>query len=297
MSLSLQYPINDPLAHVSDTISGFCDETLCTKDMLDKIRTVNFNRYENSILNFITNQVSIDSVQPNYSLYKIGLLDGEPSHHTDIRGDISSMFYTSLQTDDKHLLLNCLDIESLFLFLSENRIKSRRYVFIPVSFGSDVHTIGHFSVLIFDTMQNMVYFADPNGKTSFFDNVFINYSKKNKTDSWASLYYAEMYIDSEVLIEKLFACYINKFNSSTGSTYKFIPRSTWNPKEYCLNKNIDSSLIGSGHCVITGTMIINYLHMTNFDIEQMLEIISKIPTDKIIELINSYSAGIYQLLI
>jgi hypothetical protein len=60
---------------------------------------------------------------------------------------------------------------------------------------------------------------------------------------------------------------------------------------------MDESLIGSGHCVITGTLIINYLHVTNFDIETVFHIISQIPKDNLTELINSYSAGIYQLII
>jgi len=298
MLADLQYSeMPNLLMHVSETISGFCDETLCTQGMLKKIQSVDFTKYESNILNFITNQISIDSIQPGYSLYKIGLFGGEASHHIDIRGDIRSMFYTTLQVDDKHLFLNCLNIESLFSFLTENCEKTERYVFIPVGLRSEVHSIGHFSVLIFDIINKMVYFADPNGKTSFFDNTIVKHSEKNKTDSWASLYYDDMYINSEVLTDKLFACYINNFNNSTGSKYKFIPRSTWNSKQYCLNKDMDESLIGSGHCVITGTLIINYLHVTNFDIETVFHIISQIPKDNLTELINSYSAGIYQLII
>ena len=289
--------MSNEFTHITQILSGYMGESVCSGQMIDILRRLDFKNYENKILNFITSQIPICNVHPTYSLYKIGICDEIASRHVDIMGDIDTMFYTTLQADDKHLFLNCLDVQSLFLFLIENNAKCEKYVFIPVVFGSEVNEVGHFAMLIFDNVKHEVYFADPNGKTNFFDNILIVHSKKNKTDDWMVQYYNDMYINCEELIEKLFSYYISEFNVATGMTYKFMPRLTWNRWAHGLNKSLENSLIGSGHCVITATLIMNYLHTTNADVKSFFESIGKLSQNELIELINAYSSGMYQLLL
>lgn len=151
-------------------------------------------------------------------------------------------------------------------------------------------------MLIFDKVKFEVFFADPNGKTTFFDNILIVHSKKSTTSDWMASYYNDMYINCEEMIEKMFIYYVNEFNTATGMTYKFIPHATWNRRCYSLNKSLGNSLIGSGHCVITATLVMNYLHTTNVDVKAFFESMGKLSQNELIELINAYSSGIYQLL-
>lgn len=296
MEVSKQFKISDSFDNITQFLSGYMGDTICNDVMIDSLKKVKFKDYEQRILNFVTKQIPIEKIDPTYSLYKIGIYDQIPSHHVDITGDINSMFYTTLQADDKHLFLNCLDIQSLFLFLAENKSRSERYVFIPVVFGSEVNEVGHFAMLIFDHVNNYVYFADPNGKTTFFDNILIVHSEKNYKEDWMKTYHNQMYINCEEMIEKMITFYISSFNDSTGMNFKFIPRSTWNRLSNCMNRQLSNSLIGSGHCVMMGTLIMHYLHITNADIKVFFDLIGKLSDGELTELINAYSSGIYQFL-
>ncbi len=291
------FALSEDFSNITQILSGYMGESICSEEMMNTLRRVQFKDYENKILNFVTNQVPINKVDPTYALYKIGICDGIPQHHVNIVGDIDQMFYITIQADDKYLFLNCLDVQSLFLFLVENNTKSERYVFIPIVFGSEVNEVGHFAMLIFDNVKSEVFFADPNGKTSFFDNILIVHSKKNKTDDWMASYYSDMYINCEEMIEKLMAFYVNDFNTATGMTYKFIPRQVWNRLGHGLNRQLGDSLIGSGHCVITATLIMNYLHTTNADIRAFFDSVGKLTQNELVEIINAYSSGIYQMLL
>jgi hypothetical protein len=289
-----KFATSESFNKITHFLSGYMGESVCTDHMLEKLKKIKFNDYEKKVLNFITPQISVSSIGPSYSLYKIGIINQIPSHHVDVTGNINSMFYTTLQADDKHLFLNCLDIQSLFLFFVENKHKSKRYIFIPVVFGSEVNEVGHFAMLIFDNLQNNVYFADPNGKTTFFDDILVVHSEKHYREEWARNYHSQMYIDCEDLIEKLISFYISQFNDMCDMNFKFVSRKSWNKMSHCLNRHLSGSLIGSGHCVMMGTLIMNYLHVTNADVGMFFDLIGKLTDRELTELINAYSSGIYQ---
>ena len=300
------------LVDFSEKLSSCMGTGICDKNVHNKIAASGFKKYE-KIFNFLTGQLPVNSIDPTYSMYKVSLFTGQASHHIDISASIGNMYYTTIQADDKFLFLNCLSLESLMTFLIENSketntldilastvIDDKTYIFIPVVFGSEVNTVGHFGLLTFNIVTREVFFIDPNGKSGFFDNIFYVMSGKCDygNEPWMKQYsYSdEMYIDTENLVENMIELYITNLNTTFGTNYKFVKRAKWNAKGYTINKNYDASLIGSGHCVCTGTLIANYLHITKDTPSSVFEKLSKMSQSEIIELINSYSIGMYSLL-
>ena len=286
--------LTEPFIEITNKIMGFIGDGLCDSYVHNKLSTVTFDWYE-KILNLITSQKSVKSIDPSYSLYKVNIFTETADHHIDMISNIGNMFYTTIQADDKFIFLHCLHIDSLIAFLAENFNSNNKYVFIPVVFGSEVNKIGHFSMLVFDIMTNKVYFADPNGKTHFFDDIMIKHCIIDI--DFFSEYTNDMYINCEQLIEKIFIFYINQLNSKFDTKYTFISRTTWNPNKYHLNKSISTSQIGNGHCVITSTLIANYLSTTNSDIKELYIKFDNMTENEILQLINSYSVGIYECII
>ena len=277
---------------ISEKINGFMSDGLCDEVVHKKLMTINHGEYE-KILTFITNQKSINSFDPTYSLYKVNIFSEKVEHHIDIQSKIGNMFHTTLQADDKFIFLHCISIDTLIVFLSEHNNSMNRYIFIPVMFGSEVNKVGHFTVLIFDLIANKVYFADPNGRTSFFDDIILKHCTSDI--DFFQEYTEDMYINSELLIDQLFTFYINELNSKFETKFQFIERSKWNPKKYNINKTVKDSQIGSGHCVITSTFISQYLHLTNIDVSELYAKFNDMSEGEILEIINSYSVGIYNL--
>lgn len=258
-----------------------------------------FKQYDR-ILNMITGQSTIDSLNPTYSIYKINIFDDVPLHEVDLKSDIGNSFHTTIQVDETYLFLNCLNIMSLMLFLGENSRDSNRYVFIPVIFSTEIHESGHATILVFDVVSKTVYFADPNGKSSYFDNMILKYAEKNKeewmTEEIFKEFYEDSHIDSEQKIEKLITFYINELNNAFGLEYKFIKRSKYNSMCHSINKSDnESTIIGSGHCMILSIMIAHYLS-SNANIEDIFNHFGKLLKDEKVQLISSYSVGIYNVI-
>lgn len=268
---------------------GICDEYV-----YNTIAKCGFLKYE-KLLNFTTGQISALSIDPTYSMYTVDIFTKTAAHHIDLKGDIQGNYYSSLQVDDKHIIFNCLNLESLMNFLLENTKDTTKYIFIPVVYGSMVHDHGHFSVLTFDVILKQVYFVDPNGNASFFNNILYKYLEKNP-EMKQYVNSEDMYIDTEELVEKIFEMYIGNFNNLFGENYKFVKRDLWNPTKCSINKNYDNTLIKSGHCVCVSTLMVDYLMKTYETPENLVNMLKKLSNDEIIELINAYSIGMYNIL-
>lgn len=270
---------------------GFCDESIHKK-----LSTMTFKHYD-SVLNMITGQSSIHTQNPTYSIYKINVFDSTPMHEVDLESDIGNSFHTTIQVDETYLFLNCLNIMSLMMFLGENSKDLNRYVFVPVMFSTEIHESGHATMLVFDVVSKNVYFADPNGKSAYFDNMMLKYAEKNKeewmTEEIFKEFYGNSYINSEELIEKLITFYIETLNSSFGLVYKFIKRSEYNKMCYSINGMYSkSTVIGSGHCIVLSIMIAHYLS-SNSDVEDIFNHFGRLSIEEKVQLISSYSVGVH----
>lgn len=307
------FKVSDELIQITSVLQNNICCGVYNENIKNKLTKCNFSQHE-QLFNFLLDQNSVKNIDPTYSIYKANLFTNEVSHYCDICEEIKDGYYTRIEANDKYLFLNCLSVDSLCVFLFDNTREFNRYVFIPVSMTSEIYEKGHYSIIIFDIIEKLVYFADPNGKTSFFNNIFYTYSrmcpKKEKCNdaivdnsikpNQDNLDYSmleDMYIDSEDLIEKMFELYIENFNITTGSCFKFVKRNTWNQNGNTINKTYNGSVVGSGHCLALGVLIANYCHIKKCVPNEIYELFSKLSTSEIIELINSYSIGLYNIMI
>lgn len=294
-----EFTISPSLNNICTKLGSFLsDDNFCNETIHKKLRTMSFKHCD-EILNMITGQTSINTFDPTYSIYKIGIFDQTPIHVTDVTCKIGQMFHTTIQAQETCLFLNSLSILTLMMFLGENSKDLNRYVFVPVIFATEIHEAGHATMLVFDVISKKVYFADPNGKSSYFDDLMIIQAKKTKeewmTEELFNEFYGQSYINSEPLIEKLLTFYISELNESFGLTYEFVPRINYNKMSYSINQSYSKeTVIGSGHCVILSIMIAHYL-TSNSDIEHIFADFGKLRVEEKVQLISSYSVGIYNV--
>jgi hypothetical protein len=266
---------------------GFCDDK-----MHHKIATSSFDTYEN-ILNMFAGQVKINMCVPTYSMYRINIFSQNEEHYIDMESKNNNIFHTAIQADDDYLFLNCLSTETTCIYLSMNT-NNKRYVFVPLIFNSEINESGHFTFLIFDVLNNKVYIMDPNGESSFFNDVMILHAKKNKTfkDTELEMMSAHMIINSEQLIN----IYIKKLNIDFGLTYEFISRTIWNPLNLVLNKHLDNSGIPGGNCVIISTILMYYLINKQSELIEPYKLLSEISSEQMIQIINGCSVGMCNIM-
>lgn len=295
-----EFAISSSLDNICVRLGSFLsDDNFCNETIHKKLRTMTFKHCD-AILNMITGQTSVGILNPTYSIYKIGVFDQIVSHVTDVDCSIGQMFHTTIQAQETCLFLNCLDLLTLMTFLGENSKDLNRYVFVPVIFATEIHETGHATMLVFDVVSKKVYFTDPNGKSSYFDDLMIQQAKKTKeewmTEELFKEFYGESYINSEPLIEKLLTFYINELNDSFGLKYEFVPRANYNKMSYSINKTYDKeTVIGSGHCMILSIMIAHYLS-SNSEVEHIFSDFGKLGAEEKVQLISSYSVGVYNVI-
>jgi hypothetical protein len=175
---------------------------------------------------------------------------------------------------------------------------NKRYVFIPLIFNSEINESGHFTFLIFDVLNNKVYMMDPNGESSYFDDVIILHAKKNKTfkDVELEMMSEYMIINSEQLVEKLINIYVKKLNVDFNLTYEFVQRTKWNPLNLVLNKHLDNSNIPGGNCVIISTILMYYLINKQSELIEPYKLLSEISSEQMTQIINGCSVGMYNIM-
>ena len=280
------------LENAAGPIIPFMEDGICDEITYKKIATINNENYER-LLEFFINQKS-PGKNSSYSLYKTDIYSGIFSHHLDIASGVGDSFHATLQCDDRHILLHTLSVDSMMEFLNNN--VSQRYVFMPLVFGTEVKEKGHFGVVVFDLKANDVFMLDPNGKTSFFDNIFIEYSKKSGEHVYEN-YEKDLYIDGGSLVDKLIEGYVNELNFVFDLGLKYIGSSAWNPKTYVINRTFSNeNVIGSGHCVAITTMLIHLLHLSDSSVTDVYEKLGKLSDVHIMEIINGYSVGISSMI-
>lgn len=178
----MAFVISNSLNEICGRLGSFLgDDGFCDEAKRKKLSTMSFCHCDH-VINMITGQSSIQSQEPTYSIYKINVFGENPEHEIDLTSHIGNSFHTTIQVDGNYLFLNCLNIMSLMLFLGENSKDFNRYVFIPIVFSTEIHENGHATMLAFDVISKKVYFLDPNGKSSYFDNIMLKYAEKNKEE-------------------------------------------------------------------------------------------------------------------
>ena len=259
---------------------------LCTKQTHTKISTCKFSILE-SIRNFIFNQKSYEIINPSYCTYLINCFVNHYNSKTEFYTSYQEKFnkdfsHTIIQRVDNNIVLNTLSVNSMSDYIKLN--ESNQFIFIPVSLSppycKDKTLPGHACCLIIDNFEHCVYFFDPNGWTTFFDEQLpIKIDEK--------LIYLRY---TKFMIEKLFEKYFSDVGSYLGITYKFIPSSQWNPRNLALNKKFTGSQVDyGGNCVGFTILFFHYLILTKKSIRTCAEDLNSLEDQYKIQLINDYS--------
>ncbi len=284
---------------ILSAITPFFGDDICNDTIFRKLATMGNNEHTNLI------KILIDQNPPSknstYSMYKVNILNNEASHHLDIDkyNYDADQYYNTIQCDDQNIFLHILSVDSMLEYIEDNCHK--KYLYFPVVFGSEVHKFGHFSVIIFDIAERKVYMVDPNGRSSFFDNMLIKYIEKtgNKELEGVMLnsLYNNLHIDGVNLVNKLIEQYVHEFNFMSSINFRFIPSSDWNKNNLVINRTFPKScVINSGNCVMMTTLLIHLTHLfQDKEIKEIYHTIAEMPDEELIHLINGYSVGVYNL--
>lgn len=290
---------------VVSLLSNIMQEGIADTKMIKKLCTISSKTYDTYINFPLLDQTSIHAHEGiQYTAYSIDFVTRECIKTPDFEGmTIKGVMpdhvpWFQFVANDCILSLNGFSPNSLGILLEKNCAKN--FVYIPIMTDTLVKDSGHCSGLIFDLRLLEVYFVDPNGKASFFDDVLIEHIRKNKNMSAEEKctyeeFKDQIIIDSEALMNTIFIQYINDLNASHGCDYKFITRMNWcRNQEICLNINYKEALIGSGHCVILTLMIFYIMEQAGgkeslFDIMDMLRRLTEF---EMIQLINACIVGV-----
>jgi len=217
----------------------FKENIICDEKILDTIKHSSILVFE-KIMQTIMNQKGINKKEASYILLKTGILTGETEIVIEINDDIGNQFHTTLDSDGENIYLHSYSYQDIFNLIEYSKKSKLKYVFITLTYGSSFYKNSHVAPLVIDIKNEKVYLFEPNGSSSYFNNIM---SKSNKP-------IVDFDIDTNIYVKLLFDCYFNNFNEIYSTKYEFIECSKWNPKGLIINRTFKESIIGAGHCVI-----------------------------------------------
>lgn len=266
----------------------YMETGICSKTLHNKISRCKYSILEH-ITNFLFNQQSLpNDIKPYYSSYSIDIFTQSSNFQTQTQVNFQTCYEEKYDKDawpicfmknNKNILLNIISPNTMCKYLLTNNYN--KYCFIPIlfcpPFSNDKNVPGHYTCLIIDNYESKVYFFDPNGWTSYFnDNV--NY------------YETQKYLR---LVEKLFEKYFEDLSDFTGIKYDFVSTFQWNPRNLNLNKRLAGSQVDNGgNCVGFTILFAHYLYLTKLPLRTCLENLANLEDSQKIQLINDYSVGL-----
>ncbi len=260
----------------------YLESGICTSVIHKKISHCKYSILDN-ITNFLFNQKSFENVDWYCSSYSINL---ESKYSKNAQANFQTSYKDLYDKDNwpicvmknnKDLLFDIPSVNTMCEYLQINNLN--KYTFIPVSFcppfKDNKKVSGHYTCLIIDNQENCVYFFDPNGWTSYFNDKFID---------------TEIYLR---YLEKIFEKYFNDLSEYSGIKYNFVSAYQWNPRNLYLNKRFAGSQVDNGgNCVAFTILFFHYLFLTKSLPKIGLEKLSKLEDKYNIQLINDYSVGL-----
>jgi len=237
---------------IVEPLIPYLESGICTQTIHNKISQCKFSILEN-ITNFLFNQKSFNNCDWYCSSYSINLeFKNNNSTQANFQTSYSDIYNKDtwpicLIKNNKDLILNIPSVNTMCEYIQLNN--SNKYIFIPVSFcppfTNDKNISGHYTCLIIDNYENCVYFFDPNGWTSYFND---NFFETNKYQRY---------------LEKIFEKYFCDLSEFAGIKYNFVPASQWNPRNLYLNKRyVGSQVDNGGNCVAFTILFFHYLFLT-----------------------------------
>jgi hypothetical protein len=268
----------------------YMETGICSKTLHNKISRCKYSILEH-ITNFLFNQQSLaNDIDPYYSSYSIDIFSQSSNSQTQVQANFQTCYEEKYDKDawpicfmknNKNILLNVISPNTMCEYLLYNN--SNKYCFIPVSFcppfSNDKNKSGHYTCLIIDNFESKVYFFDPNGWTSYFND---NY------------YETQKYLR---LVEKLFEKYLEDLSDFTGIKYNLVSTFQWNPINLYLNKKFTGSQVDNGgNCVGFTILFAHYVYLTKLPLRTCLENLANLEDSQKIQLINDYSVGLIRFI-
>lgn len=253
-----------------NTIINFSENCDYSEKEKKFVKTLDYSKFE-TILRMINDQDKI--INKQYSLYKQKYNTMKFEYVCDVVNTNEQEYHTVIDSTDEELILNALSPECLCNYILDNQAKNN--IFITLNYGSNLHDSAHQSILMIDNKAKKIYMIDPNGKSDFFDSVFMQETN--------------FYV--EIMLSKYFS-QLEKF----GLNYKYVYVNEWNKENIALNKNFKNDYIGTGNCVIITLLIINILTIFNIQPGDAFVLINNLSNDELLYFIKQYSLGVYNIL-
>lgn len=287
----------DTIDTIDSVMGNFITPGNVSKYQYDKLTKLQYKHY-NFLIKLLCN---MDSITDNkkyinmFSIYKIGVLNDTASHELDIECDVGENFYGTLQTDGNNIYFHNYHPMIMGNYVNDNKLL--RYLFFPFVASVEVkNESGHALCIVIDTKLNEMYLMDPNGKTSYYDDVLIRFSKSISDLHIPDEFIREMYIDSSSKINKLMSCYVDDLNKYLDTKLRFVPNTEWNVMGKALNRKLGDGVIQSGNCVAMTIFLMHYLTLTQSSLKSVYSAILKYSDTELSHIIDSYSLSIYNLL-
>lgn len=270
-------------------LGDFIDETNFCDPKMKKMLSLMQHKDHDILLTILTGQKSVSSINPQYSIYAYNIIKKNFLHILDLKDDDQNECIY-LQYNQNELQINIISTESMLFYLSDI---NTRYVYFHAILTCENKNCNHQVCLIIDRLKNEAYFYDPNGRSSYFDNIFIDEAKKHGLTENLN----DLHFDGESAINDMFKSYFAEIKNKVGIDIKFVPSIIWNPQNYVINPSFDKEvLIGSGHCVITTILFVHLLNILQEDITVVFNLLGQLSKEQLIYIINGYSCGIYNVM-
>lgn len=269
-----------------------------TKVQYDKLTKLEYKHY-NTLINLLCN---VDTITDNkkymkmFSIYTSSVISNKTYHSIDLEGGVDNQFYGTLQADGENIYLHNYHASIMGAYINSH--ETTQYLFFPLVASIEVKgESGHALCVVVDTKRRELYLMDPNGKTSYYDNILVRFSKNNTDLHIPDEFIEDMYIDSSFKIDQLFKCYLDDINKYLDHPLKFISSFDWNPLRGVLNRKLSDGITDSGNCVAITIFLMHYLSLTNSSLINVYKQLLKYTDEELSSIINSYSLSICNLVL
>ena len=278
----------DSIISTLDPILKFIEnDDVCSEDSLKKIRTMCSDRID-KLLSLLTNQHPSNQSYPDQSIYKINIFNNKVSHELNLQNSKDTYTHPRIYYDEYNIFMLTFSHEEFICHTSQTK---SRYVFHPLAFTSETIKNGHQTCIIVDTQQNEILLFDPNGRHSYFNQVFKETNGEFKDYDVME----ESSLNGEELVDGLMKKYVEDINDKFDTKYKYVSSKQWNLTGKTMNGDY-KSLISNGHCVVLTLMFIHYIHLTQNDVNSSYKNFSNLSDSEMLEIINGYSLFISNLI-
>lgn len=166
----------DGIGVLVDKLDKFVTDNVFTYKMKENLSQINQKKF-NEIIQILNNQKSLKDT--SCSLYKFNFFKETLEHSLDIF-DIEPN--NTIQIEDTNIIFQMISPKLLKEYIFKHL--DNKYIFISITFFCESITCGHQVILAFNNPEQKVYLIDPNGKPTFFNNMFteqlIKKTKKSK---------------------------------------------------------------------------------------------------------------------